>query len=84
MKPVHDLALHHPRGPDLDDPARRDVGVRRLEVERDVPLERGIEALGVQQLERLEQREREPVLAAIRLHQSLARVDQPRGHAPGF
>src|SRR5437879_10946099 len=42
VKPVHDLALHHPRGADLDDAARRDVGVRGLEVERHVTLEWGI------------------------------------------
>src|SRR2546427_10710796 len=41
-KPVHALALHHPRGADLDDAARPDLADRGLEVERQVPPECGI------------------------------------------
>ena len=84
VKPVHDLTLHDPRRPDLHDATGGDVGVRRLQVERDVPLECGIELPGRQELERLEQGERESLLTAIDFSQNLAGVDRPRGHAPGL
>jgi len=55
MKPLDDLAVHDPRRPDLDETARRDVLVRRLQVERDVTAERRGEVTRMQQLQRLKQ-----------------------------
>ena len=65
MKPVHDVAAHHAHRPNLHNLANLHVLVGRLQVERDVAGE-GIEDVeGVEVLEGLEQREREPVWAAI-------------------
>ena len=65
VEAIDDLAPHDARRADLHDPAQLDIRVRRLQVERDVPLERGVELLGMDQLERLEQGEREPLGAAV-------------------
>ena len=54
VEPIDDLPLDHPGGPDLHDLAELCVLVGRLEIERNVALERGIERLAVQQLECLE------------------------------
>src|SRR5882724_794181 len=58
VKPVYDFAAHHAHRPNFDDLANLHVFVSRFQVERDVALERGVELLGVQQLERLEEHER--------------------------
>src|SRR5256885_6335152 len=55
VKPVDDLAPLDPHGADLDDPAARDVAIRRLEVERDVPWEVVEVVEGVEVLKGLEE-----------------------------
>ena len=57
VKAIHDLAIHNSRGADLHDAAGRDVRIRRLEVERHITRQPGIELAGVNQLEALEERQ---------------------------
>ena len=66
MKLVHDFAVRHPDGADLDDVARRHVLVGRLEVERHVALQGVAEAPGVAQLQRLEEGEGEAHVTTVR------------------
>ena len=46
VEAIDDLAIHHARRADLHNAARGDVVIRRLEVERDVALERRADILG--------------------------------------
>src|SRR2546422_6610840 len=83
VKPVHDLAVHHAHRPSFDDLAHLHVFVCCFQVKRDVALERGIELRGVHELEGLEQRKGEPVLAAIFSSQNLSSQNLARWVNPG-
>src|SRR5213075_2729643 len=63
VEAIDDLAVDHARGADLDDAAGLDVVVRRLEVERDVAREGGVEITRVGALQRAHARDLDTALA---------------------
>ena len=69
MEAVDDVAVPHLGGADLDDVARRGVVIGGLEIEGHVLLERAAELARVEQLQRLEEGERESDVASVRRRQ---------------